>query len=88
VFVDTSVANPLPSEEGAIQNVELGLSPSPPHVRPGVVQGVEVGGVGGWGLVFKAHRLCVSLNSRLESNKEEEEEEGSGFRVGGNLGSP
>ena len=45
-------------------------------------------GVGGWspapgqphknvqrfrgGLVFKAHRLCVSLNSRLESNKEGE----------------
>jgi len=28
------------------------------------------------GLVFKAHRLCVSLNSGLESNKEEEE--GSG----------
>jgi len=28
------------------------------------------------GLVFKAHRLCVSLNSRLESNKEEEEEAG------------
>ena len=26
------------------------------------------------GLVFKAHRLCVSLNSRLVSNKEEEEE--------------
>ena len=25
------------------------------------------------GLVFKAHRLFVSLNSRLESNKEEEE---------------
>ena len=25
------------------------------------------------GLVFKAHGLCVSLNSRLESNKEEEE---------------
>ena len=25
------------------------------------------------GLVFKAHRLCVSLNSRLESNKEEED---------------
>jgi len=24
------------------------------------------------GLVFKAHRLCVSLNSRLDSNKEEE----------------
>ena len=23
------------------------------------------------GLVFKAHILCVSLNSRLESNKEE-----------------
>jgi len=22
--------------------------------------------------VFKAHRLCVSLNSRLESNKEED----------------
>jgi len=27
------------------------------------------------GLVLKAHRLCVSLNSRLESNKEEEEHE-------------
>ena len=26
------------------------------------------------GLVFKADRLFVSLNSRLESNKEEEEE--------------
>ena len=25
------------------------------------------------GLVFKAHTLCVSLNSRLQSNKEEEE---------------
>jgi len=24
------------------------------------------------GLVFKVHRLCASLNSRLESNKEEE----------------
>ena len=24
------------------------------------------------GLVFKAHRLCVSLNSRLESNKDED----------------
>ena len=24
------------------------------------------------GLLFKAHRLCVSLNSRLESNKDEE----------------
>jgi len=28
------------------------------------------------GLVFKAHRLCVSLDSRLESNKEEEEKQG------------
>ena len=27
------------------------------------------------GLVFEAHRLCVSLNSRLESNKEEEDPE-------------
>ena len=26
------------------------------------------------GLVFKAHRLCVSLNSRLGSNKEEAEQ--------------
>jgi len=33
------------------------------------------------GLVFKAHRLCVSLNSRLESNKEEEE--GSSSRLEG-----
>jgi len=27
------------------------------------------------GLVFKGHRLCVSLNSRLESNKEEKSDE-------------
>ena len=26
------------------------------------------------GLVCKAHRLCVALNSRLESNKEEDED--------------
>jgi len=32
------------------------------------------------GLVFKAHRLCVSLNSRLESN--EEEEKGASIRGG------
>ena len=25
------------------------------------------------GLVFRAHKLCVPLNSRLESNKEEKE---------------
>ena len=25
------------------------------------------------GLIFEAHRLCVSLNPRIESNKEEEE---------------
>ena len=40
--------------------------------------GAEKSGVTGLqfrgGLVFKAHRLCVSLNSRLESNHEEEEE--------------
>jgi len=30
------------------------------------------------GLVFKAHRLCVSLNSMLESNKEEKEVQGVG----------
>ena len=34
------------------------------------------------GLVFKTHRLGVSLNSRLESNKEEEEVSGSA-REGG-----
>ena len=37
------------------------------------------------GLVFKAHRLCVSLNSRRESNKEEEKgvfSVGSSFTVG------
>ena len=36
------------------------------------------------GLVFKAHRLCVSLNSRRESNKEEEEE-GLEFRCRANM---
>ena len=29
------------------------------------------------GLAFKAHRLCVSLNSRLESNREEEKDDQS-----------
>ena len=33
------------------------------------------------GLVFKAHRLCVSLNFRLESNKEEEGVEDASFRA-------
>ena len=33
------------------------------------------------GLVFKALRLFVSLNSRLESNKEEEEEDLRGRNV-------
>jgi len=37
------------------------------------------------GLVFKAHRLCVSLNSRLETKKEEEknceDDQGSGLDV-------
>jgi hypothetical protein len=28
------------------------------------------------GLVFKDHGLCLALNARLESNKEEEDEEG------------
>ena len=39
--------------------------------RPRQSQGVE--GRFRGGLVFKAHKLCVSLNSRLESNQEEEE---------------
>jgi len=34
------------------------------------------------GLVFKAHILCVSLISRLESNKEEEEEDTASGRHG------
>ena len=29
-----------------------------------------------YGLVFKAHRLCVSLKSRLERNNEEEKKGG------------
>jgi len=37
--------------------------------------------VRGSGLVFKARMLCVSLNSRLESNKEEEEVRGVGKRT-------
>jgi len=32
------------------------------------------------GLVFQAHRLCVSLNSRLESNKEEEDQDSKQLR--------
>ena len=41
------------------------------------------------GLVFKAHRLCVSLNSRLESNKEEEEDvEDGGDQGRGSRGCP
>jgi len=34
------------------------------------------------GLVFKAHRLCVSLNSRLESNKERERNSGAARESG------
>ena len=34
------------------------------------------------GLVFQAHRLCVSLNSRLGSNKEEEENRRDRIRLG------
>ena len=33
-------------------------------------------------LVCKAHRLCVSLNSRLESNQEEEKFEGGAYLWG------
>ena len=33
------------------------------------------------GLVFQAHRLCVSLNSRLECNNGEEEEEPDAERL-------
>ena len=33
------------------------------------------------GLVFEAHRLCVSLNSRLEGNKEETEEKKDGGAI-------
>jgi len=39
------------------------------HPKPGNVKRFR------GGLVFKAHRLCVSLNSRLESNKEEKKPE-------------
>jgi len=31
--------------------------------------------------VFKAHRLCVSLNSRLESNKEEKKKRVTSYRT-------
>jgi len=35
------------------------------------------------GLVFKAHGLCVSLNSRLESDKEEEKKNSANIRQSG-----
>jgi len=38
------------------------------QLQVGLVEGPRFRGE----LVFKAHRLCVSLNSRPESNKEEE----------------
>ena len=37
------------------------------------------------GLVFKAHRLCVSLNSKLEGNEEEEAARCRGLRFRGTL---
>ena len=40
------------------------------------------------GLVVKAHKLCLSLNSRLESKKEEEEEGGSGSILESKGGAP
>ena len=39
------------------------------------------------GLVFKAHRLCASLNSRLE-RRSKEKEEGRGGRRAGQTGVP
>ena len=40
------------------------------------------------GLVFKAHRLCVSLNSRLERMKEEEESRSSFIEIVCQEGTP
>jgi len=37
------------------------------------------------GLVIKAHRLCVSLNSRLESNEEEEKTDEPASDLGSRL---
>jgi len=45
---------------GAVHERDLGVHKNAQRIRGG--------------LVFKAHRLCVSLNSRLESHTEEEEE--------------
>ena len=45
--------------------------------RPGIRNGQRFRG----GLLVKAHRLCVSLKSRLESNKEEEERLGVQMRT-------
>ena len=47
-------------------------------LRPRIPHGDE-------GLLFKAHRLCVSLNSRLEINKKKGQGEGVG-RGGGDRG--
>ena len=50
-------------------------SPSPPQLRRPLLKKNLYRNVQRFrgGLVFKDHRLCVSLNSRLASNKEEED---------------
>ena len=75
---------PLPSEKGTTLNV-LRTFPAKPRPESGLdclmCATFARSGAGGLllrrnvkrfrgGLVFRADRLCVSLNSRLESNKE------------------
>ena len=60
-----------PARYGRIRLVKLPVRPSPVRLCTGMTSGGMQRFQGG--LVFDAHRLCVSLNSRLESNKEEEE---------------
>jgi len=51
------------------QNLAVTVLFVPNLLNSGRVEGERFRG----GLVFEARRLCVSLNSRLASNKEEEE---------------
>ena len=61
LLIEVSLNAPLPRVQG-----RRGLYRPQVHEHPGFLLHRNV-----QRLVLKAHRLCVSLNSRLESNKEE-----------------
>ena len=70
-FTDKRRENGVGVVRGEVSKLVARLDGRRARVAPDGCEDVPVQRFRG-GLVFKAHRLRVSLNSRLESNKEEE----------------